>query len=182
MLKRLLVGLILGVVIGGATAAVLVQGLGWSAGFPNAVFAYVAAAVTGVLTGLIAGKPIWSSDGRIEAGLKAFFGALLAIGGMFALRQWAKVDVDLSAFKAGHAVIGSLPAASLPIIAMVLAGFYEVDNSPSDAAEPAGSKTTARGAPPGPKGAGRARVAEASALEEDDEEVAASGAKNKKSR
>jgi hypothetical protein len=130
MLKRLILGLILGTVIGAVLAAVLVQGLGMLA-FPNAFVAYLAAGATGIITGLVAGKPIWSADGKIEAGLKAFFGVLLAVGGMFALRSWANVHLDLSMLKAGAGYLGSLPAASLPIIAAVLAAFYEVDNSPS---------------------------------------------------
>lgn len=134
MLKRLIVGLVLGTVIGGVVAAVLVQGLGMLL-FSNAVFAYLAAAATGIITGLVAGKPIWSADGKIEAGLKAFFGVLLALGGMFALRTWANVHLDLSMLKAGEGTLGQLPAASLPIIAAVLAGFYEIDNSPSDAGD-----------------------------------------------
>jgi hypothetical protein len=41
------------------------------------------------------------------------------------------VDVDLSALKAseGAAEIGHLPAASLPVIAAVLAAFFELDNT-----------------------------------------------------
>jgi hypothetical protein len=95
MLKRLIVGLILGTVIGAVVAAVLVQGLGMAL-FSNAVFAYLAAAATGVITGLVAGKPIWAADGKIEAGLKAFFGILLGLGAMFVLRTWANVHLDLS--------------------------------------------------------------------------------------
>ncbi len=130
MLKRLIVGLVLGTVIGAVVAAVLVQGLGWMV-FPNAVVAYLAAAATGVIAGLVAGKPIWSADGKIEAGLKAFFGVLLGLGAMFALRSWVTVNLDLDALKAGHDVLGNLPAASLPVIAALLAGFYELDNSGS---------------------------------------------------
>ena len=134
MLKRLIVGLILGTVIGAVVAAVLVQGLGMAL-FSNAVFAYLAAAATGVITGLVAGKPIWAADGKIEAGLKAFFGVLLGLGGMFALRTWANFDLDLSMLKAGAGPLGALPAASLPIIAAILAGFYEIDNSPAPDAD-----------------------------------------------
>lgn len=136
MLKRLFVGLFLGAVVGAILAAVLVQGLGvmtfdsWALG---AAGAYLAAALTGVITGLVAGKPIWSADGKIEAGLKAFFGALIGLGGMFVLRQWVHAEVDLSALKAsaGPAEIGQLPAVSLPLIAAVLAGFFELDNTDS---------------------------------------------------
>lgn len=171
MLKRLIVGLVLGTVIGGVFAAVLVQGLGWAL-FPNAVVAYLAAAATGVVTGLVAGKPIWSADGKIEAGLKAFFGVLLGLGAMFALRTWAKIDLDLDALKAGHAELGQLPAASLPIIAALLAGFYELDNSPSSSED---GKDEGKGAE-SKKGSGKkVRVAdeEDAADEEEEEEPAA---------
>ena len=66
MLKRLFVGLFLGALVGAILAAVLVQGLGVMTfdGSPlGAAGAYLAAALTGVMTGLVAGKPIWSADG-----------------------------------------------------------------------------------------------------------------------
>lgn len=150
MLKRLIVGLFLGTVIGAIVAAVLVQGLGvmsFADSSLGGVLAYLAAAVTGALTGLVAGKPIWSQDGKIEAGLKAFFGALLALGGMFVLRQWVHVDVDLSALKAssGPTEVGQLPAVSLPVIAAILAGFFELDNSGDNGKEKKDQASGARG-------------------------------------
>jgi hypothetical protein len=172
MLKRLIVGLLLGTVVGAVVAAVLVQGLGmWSFAVSGAVFAYLAAAVTGVLTGLVAGKPIWSADGKIEAGLKAFFGALLALGAMFALRTWAKLDVDLTSLKAGRGLLGDLPAASLPIVAAVLAGFFELDNTGESKKEESEAKGAAsKGAESGKK----VRVAdEEEAAEEEEEEAPA---------
>src|SRR5215469_16609426 len=101
MLGRLLIGLVLGLLVGGLVAAGLVAGLGilTFSGAGGAVLAYVAAALTGVLTGLVAGKPIWSSGAKIEAGLKAVFGALIGAGTMFALRQWG-----------GSLIIPSIPA------------------------------------------------------------------------
>lgn len=145
MVKRLVVGLVLGAVIGAVIAAVLVQGLGVVTFAP--VTAYLAAAATGVIAGLVAGKPIWAADGKIEAGLKAFFGALLSLGAMFALRHWVDVQVDLSALKAGTNTIGNLPAASLPIIAALLSAFYEVDNTgdPEEQTK-ASEKASAKGA------------------------------------
>ena len=177
MLKRLIVGLILGTVIGAVVAAVLVQGLGMVL-FSNAVFAYLAAAATGVITGLVAGKPIWSADGKIEAGLKAFFGILLGLGGMFVLRTWVNFDLDLSMLKAGEGPLGALPAASLPIIAAVLAGFYEIDNSPSTDADKkdgdAGAGASSK------KGAGKkVRVAEEDESLEDEEAEEPVAAKKK---
>lgn len=175
MLKRLIVGLLLGAIVGVVVAAVLVQGLNiWSFAISGAFIAYLAAAVTGVLTGLVAGKPIWAADGRIEAGLKAFFGALLALGAMFALRTWAKVEVDLSLAKAGKGLVGDLPAASLPIIAAVLAGFFELDNTPSEKKDDDAKAAIGTSAASTKK----VRVADDEAAEEEDDLADAPAKKN----
>jgi hypothetical protein len=135
MLRRLLIGLVLGLVVGGLVGAGLVAGLGvlTFANTGGTALAYLAAAVTGVLTGLIAGKPIWSSGAKVEAGLKAFFGALIAAGVMFALRRWGgSWVVNLPAIGAnGTTAVGDLPAISLPLLAAVLGAFFELDNTGS---------------------------------------------------
>jgi hypothetical protein len=144
MIRRLFVGLVLGLIIGGLVAAALVAGLHVTTFFGGGgtVLAYLAAALTGTLTGLFAGKPIWSSDGKVEAGLKAFFGALIGAGLMFAMRQWAGgLYLDLSAIAPGGAgPVGELPAASLPMIAALLGAFFELDNTGGEGAEK-GAKT-----------------------------------------
>lgn len=172
MVKRLFVGLFLGAVIGAAAAAVLIQGL-HMATF-GAVMAYLTAVVTGVVTGLVAGKPIWSADGKIEAGLKAFFGGLLALGGMFALRQWVHADIDLTSINAGHAEVGWLPAASLPLIAGVLAAFFELDNTGEKEDEKKDAKGAAAKAP-----AKQVRVAKDEDADEEEEEEAAPAKKRR---
>jgi hypothetical protein len=133
MVRRLFVGLLLGCFFGGLLAAGLVAGLKITvfSGAGGAVMAYLAAAVLGVLTGLVAGKPIWASGAGIEAGLKAFVGALLAAGAMFALRHWApEWPLDLSRFGAGGpSPLSDLPAASLPLIGAALGGLFELDNT-----------------------------------------------------
>src|SRR5579862_623653 len=104
MFRRLLAGLVIGAVVGIAVAAMLVAGLKivTFAGPFGALLAYASAAVTGALTGLVAGKPIWAGGAKVEGGLKAVFGALLAAAAMFALRRWAPgVALDLAAFHAG---------------------------------------------------------------------------------
>ena len=128
MLGRLIVGAVLGVLVGLGVAAALIKGLGIVA--PAAIIAYALAAATGALTGLVAGKPIWASGGKIEAGLKAVFGALLAAGALFALRTWVPTAVDLTRFGAGAGALGELPAAALPVIAGVLGAFFGLDNTP----------------------------------------------------
>lgn len=167
MVKRLIVGLVLGLVLGAVVAAVLVQGFGIASFAASGAAAYVAAAVTGVLSGLVAGKPIWAADGKIEAGLKAFFGALLALAAMFALRTWVHLSLDLSALRAGEGAIGDLPAVSLPLIAALLSTFYELDNT-GDGGKVDGQGGDASGATP--LLGGRVRVADrADALEDPDE-------------
>jgi hypothetical protein len=130
MLRRLLLGLVIGLLMGGLVAAGLVAGLHITAftGTGGVILAYLAAALTGVLTGLVAGKPIWATGAKIEAGLKAFFGALLAAGLMFALRRWGNLEVPATAISPAGA-LGDLPVTALPIIAALLGGFFELDNT-----------------------------------------------------
>src|ERR1039458_9614427 len=164
MLRRLLIGLILGLLVVGLAAAALVAGLHiplFAADTGGAVYAYLAAAVTGVLTGLVAGKPIWAAGARIEAGLKAFFGALIAAGVMFALRMWVgHAPLPVTEFTPDAIAMGFLPFTSLPAVAAVLGAFFELDNTggdDKDAKKGAGSKK--RVAAESANGKGKARVA-----------------------
>ena len=159
MLKRLIIGLITGFIMGAIVAAVLVKGLALTVF--SGMLAYVFAAATGVFVGLVAGKPIWAKGGQIEAGLKAIVGAVVGAVAMFAIRRWVEFPVDLSAIGAGYGVVGSLPAASLPIIAAILGGFYELDNTD----EPDDAKKTAK---PGKSAArSKVRVATPEAVEDE---------------
>lgn len=171
MVKRLFVGLFLGAVIGAAAAAVLIQGL-HMATF-GAVMAYLSAIVTGVVTGLVAGKPIWSADGKIEAGLKAFFGGLLALGGMFVLRQWVHTEINLNSINAGYAEVGWLPAASLPLIAGILAAFFELDNTGEKEGDKKDEKKDV-------KTSGKVRVAKDEEADDEEEEEEAAPAKKRR--
>jgi len=182
MLRRLFLGLVLGLVVGGLVAAGFVQGLHvltFGADTGGVLFAYAAAAVTGVLTGLVAGKPIWASGAKIEAGLKAFFGALIAAGLMFALRQWGGGSwVPVTQFtpetiNEGVRLAGSFPAVALPMVAAVLGGFFEIDNTPGDESD---SKGTRKRVAEGNGAKAKTRVAD----EEEDEEPAAAPAKRAK--
>jgi len=132
MLRRLILGLVVGLVIGAALAFGLVRlGEVTFGGTGGDVLAYLSAAAAGTLTGLVAGKPIWASGARIEGGLKALFGALLAAGAMFALRQWASgFEPNLTVLGGGGPLpVGELPMASLPLVGGVLGALFGIDNT-----------------------------------------------------
>lgn len=96
------------------------------------------------VTGLVVGKPIWSSDGKVEAGLKAFFGALLGVGALLASRHFATVELDLRAVGAGKDELCKLPFVVFPAIGMVLGAFFELDHTGSSEEAEAGSVTSAQ--------------------------------------
>jgi hypothetical protein len=127
MAWRVLVGMLKGLALGAALAAALVAGLGLVQ-FGPWLWA-PAACGTGLLTGLLVGKPVWAPEAKVEAGLKALAGALLAAGGLLAVRAWLALPVDLSALGAGQGLVGDLPAASLPLLAAALGAWFEADNT-----------------------------------------------------
>jgi len=189
MLGRLLVGLVVGLLIGGLVAAGLVAGLGIVSfsGGGGAALEYLAAALTGVLTGLVAGKPIWSSGAKIEAGLKAVFGAMIGAGVMFALRQWAGSwfgpAIPAIGVTAGAAV-GSLPAVSLPLLAAVLGGFFGIDNTGDGESASKGGPSAVERKRVAVSGAERAKRGDAAtgvgALDSDDEAEPSRGGRAKR--
>jgi hypothetical protein len=96
---------------------------------------------------------------------------------MFVLRTWVNFDLDLSMLKAGVGPLCALPASSLPIIAAVLAGFYEIDNSPSSDDKKDGE---AGGGASSKKGAGKkVRVADEDESAEDEQDEEPASAKKK---
>lgn len=174
MVFRLVFGLVKGLVIGGLLGFALAK-IGLVA--PGALVAYLAAAVTGALVGLVAGKPIWASEARIEAGLKAAVGAIVAMGLMWLTRSFLTFGIpfDLGALSeanrslhetGAHGTLGGLAVTSLALVAAVLGGFYDADNTPT----PDGEKKRVGDAPE------KARIATkagADALDDDLDEEAA---------
>ena len=178
MIGRLLVGILKGLVLGALVGFGLLK-ISAGLAFPGAVIAYVAAAATGVLIGLIAGQPIWAKDAKIEAGMKAGVGALLGVGLMFAARRWLTMDVpaflldvtrSVAPTEAGANTLGNFGMTALAAIAALLGGFYDADNTPEpDKPEAKDQKT------PAPK----ARIAQPPDDEELDDEVEAEPEKKK---
>jgi hypothetical protein len=131
MLGRLSVGIVKGLLVGGLLGYALVR-LGSPT--PPPILAYLAAAVAGVLVGLIAGKPIWADGALVEASTKAVVGGLLGAGILAAERTWLMIPapISLAPLVPEHALIGGFAVTALAFLAAVLGGFYEADNSPSD--------------------------------------------------
>jgi len=176
MLFRLLTGLIKGLLIGALVGYGLAAvGLSWG------WMAYVMAAVSGVLVALIAGKPIWAKDARIEVGMKAAAGALLGPGLMWLVRSFLTMPLPFDAstlpaldqLASSGLTLGTFSVTALALVAGVLGAFYDVDN---DAKEPAEGKAKGEKTAAGKKridaGSDAAADLEAAELEASEAEAA----------
>lgn len=146
MVVRLLLGLLKGLFVGALVGFALAK-LGMAA--PGAIVAYLSAALVGALVGLVAGKPIWAQDGKIEAGLKAGFGALLAAGLLWVVRKFLTmgIPIDLGTLTA-KATLGGAALTSMPIVGGVLGAFYDADNTPGSSDDKAGKDAKTKAEPP----------------------------------
>lgn len=141
MLRRFGIGLIKGLLVGSLVLSALLFGLKMVA--VPVWAAYLLAVGIGGLTGLVAGKPIWQQDARIEAGLKAVAGMVLGAFGLFALNKWAPAGLmapgalasalPAKAAQAGQVVpaLTGVSLAFLPALTMVLGLLFELDNTPA---------------------------------------------------
>lgn len=188
MFARLIVGILKGLVVGGLIGFGLLK-LGFAV--PPGILAYVAAAVTGIVVGLIAGKPIWAKDAKIEAGMKAFVGALLGAGLMFAARKWLTMPMlpalpnalgagEQMAAAGSAATLGHFSMTSLALVAAVLGGFYDADNTP----DPESASKSDNSASSSGKAVPKQRVATPAAEEDlgldEDEDLSVNDKKAKK--
>ena len=131
MLRRLLLGVRKGALIGGLVGSLWVFVLGIP--LVVGVLRYLAAILTGVFAALVAGKPIWSRGAWIEVLLKSVVAAALGAGVMYAFRSW--LDATISVGPLGQGLLSTLPFVMLPLLATVLAVFFEVDNTDEPATE-----------------------------------------------
>jgi hypothetical protein len=182
MIGRLVKGLVLGLLMGGGLAGILIKGLGITtfavAGGGFAFSAFSAAMVTGALAGLLAGKPIWAEGAWIEGILKTVFGALLGAGAMFLARKFGGMEFPLPSLGLGAGNIGDLPIVTLPAIATLLSVFYELDNT--DSAESTGTEAKGRVAGKAPAVKLRAPASVGSSLGEADDDAVAPAKRAKK--
>ena len=134
MLKRLIIGVLKGVILGGAVGAALYFGLGQ--GSLEGVYAYLLYGAVGALTGVVAGKPLWKPGAWIEALLRGVFG--IAVGcGVYAL---ASSFLSLGAIPLPSSLFPALPVgeqadhffkqplAMAPLLATLYASLIELDN------------------------------------------------------
>ncbi len=171
MLKRALLGLVKGTLIGAVVAAALVKGLGLAV-FGGPWLALLAAGITGALVGVFAGRPLWAPNARIEAGLKALAGALVGAGILLLARRFFPIPVALPA-ELGAGLIGELPVVMLPLVAALLGSLFELDNTGDAAAPPtARSSGTAGAGQRGPRVVAALDPRAEAAAVEDEEELA----------
>jgi hypothetical protein len=179
LLARFVMGLIKGLIIGGLIGyGLAVAGMAT----PGALIVYPLAAAVGIFVALFAGKPIWAKGARIEVGMKAGAGAILAPGLMWLVRQFLTMNVpfDVSSLPgldavAGTPEIGMFVVSSLAVVAALLAGFYEADNQPQPQEEGAATPTQKKRVAAGDGG----RAAEAEAAEVEAAEAEAASRKRK---
>ncbi|RLB65278.1 MAG: hypothetical protein DRI90_02435 [Deltaproteobacteria bacterium] len=146
MALRLIVGLLKGLVLGGLVGyGLLAAGLSWG------WLAYPAAALVGVLVAMVAGKPIWAEDARIEVGMKSAAGAILAPGMMWLVRHFLTMGLPfdpsalpgLASVSASSVTLGTFFVTSLALVGAVLAGFFDADNQPGGAEQKGASQAKA---------------------------------------
>lgn len=149
MVLRLFIGLLKGLIVGGLLGYG-VAALGF--GVPGALVAYAGAALVGVAVALVAGKPIWARDARIEVGMKMAAGAIFAPGLMWLSRRFLTMDLPLDAallpgleaLQGQALVLGTFAVTSLALVAGVLAGFFDADNQPTPEDAKANSAKSAK--------------------------------------
>lgn len=125
MLKRLGLGLIKGLVIGGGIGAGLQYGLNWIdvTGLLGFLIAMGAAGTAGVF----AGKAPWLEGAWIEATLKGLVGVGLGALGYWGL-TYVPFEVPFPGLPGTHAVT-ALPAVFAPALAAVYGSLVELDNT-----------------------------------------------------
>lgn len=161
MLKRLGIGLLKGVVVGGAVGAGLHFGLGWTAA--SGLLGYLLAMGVGGTAGVLAGRPPWQHEAWVEGVLKAVVGV-----GVGALLYWlgssfAPFDVPFVLPGAKETVPWTdSPLVLAPVVAGIYAALVELDNTDGDAGNGGDKGENAAGEPEeGAKTSSRAKSSKA---------------------
>jgi len=125
MLKRLGLGLLKGLVIGGAIGAGLQYGLGWADA--TGLLGFLVAMGAAGTAGVFAGRAPWLEGAWIEATLKGLVGV-----GLGALAYWGLTyvpfEVPFPGVEGAH-TLAALPAVFAPAIAGAYGALVELDNT-----------------------------------------------------
>jgi hypothetical protein len=133
MFKRLLLGLVKGLVLGGVVGAAITFGLHQSVG---GVAAYALYALLGALAGVFAGRPPWMKGAWVESLLKGLFG--VAVGaGLYALgSRFLNFPMPNLATGQGEIALAMQPMLMAPGIGAIYAALIELDNTGEADSEP----------------------------------------------
>ncbi len=156
MLKRFLVGLFKGAIIGGAIGAGIHFGLGWTAA--SGLLAYVVAMAAGATAGVLAGKPPWRQSALIESILKAVAGVGVGALLYWVSSKWGAISLPIPL--ESIQIPADTPWTEVPLLISTAVGtafgaLIELDNSDSGGEEPTRVK----------KAPARVRVASEDAVE-----------------
>jgi hypothetical protein len=138
MLKRLGLGLLKGLLIGGGIGAGLQYGLKLEPGIVAGLFGFLIAMGVAGTTGVFAGKPPWQEGAWIESTLKGLVGVGLGALVYWAGAKWGILSIPLPGL-AEPAKWTELPVVFGPAVAGVYGALVELDNT-SDAKKSAESK------------------------------------------
>lgn len=116
---RVIVGLIKGLVIGGAAGYGLLR-LGWT----STAIAYVACALVGAVVGVVAGRAPWKAETIWTPVLKMVVGALVGLG-LAALGVHFGPDSQVF-IKPLHTGLDTVPFRSGPILAPIIGVLYGI--------------------------------------------------------
>lgn len=143
MVKRLLLGLLKGLVIAGALGALFFYAFGMHA--VSGVGAFLLAGLATMLAGVFAGQPPWKTGAWIGSILKGVFGFGLGAGLYWVLQRFAPAtDISGLLRAAEPTTVATAPVAFMPIIASIYTMLVEMDDGAEEGstADPALAKKT----------------------------------------
>lgn len=143
MVKRLLLGLLKGLVIAGALGALFFYAFGMHA--VTGVGAFLLAGLATLLAGVFAGQPPWKTGAWIGSVLKGVFGFGLGAGLYWVLQRFAPAtDISSVLRSTEPTTIATAPLTFMPIIASIYTMLVEIDDGAEEGstADPALMKKT----------------------------------------